>query len=386
MQHSHYHDYDVAKVLIAVWLPFITFVCICVAHALMWFKGTREHLGKLVKKYVPKTNSSERSTSREVTEDKQRFFFFNQRVIFPMMLLVVIGATVGDIYLYAKYRHHFSNKEDSLFIFPMPVIAPVFMVVNSIMTIITFLIFKHQKIFEHISDYILTTGTLLLLFGITYLFYHGFWLIIALLAYPGRILIGGTFVVPAFVVIIPIWNMFIYFISNWYEAFKLACKREQQPEQRKLLQSEECKPSQSEESMPSQSEESNPSQSEESNPSQSEESKPSQSEESKPVQSKKRKALELFFIGCGWLVLLIIDIAFWGLFLAIIYYISRFLLSTISLQDENLKSALSYIAITAVSGVLLWINTDLVIYQKDNDSNQETQENNTSVPPTRRRE
>ena len=333
MQHSHYHDYDVAKLLIAVWLLFITFVCICVAHALMWFKGTREHLGKLVKKYVPKTNSSEKSTSIRVTEDEQRFFFFNQRVIFPMMLLVVIGATVGDIYLYAKYHHHFSNKEDSLFIFPMPVIAPAFMVVNSIMTIITFVIFKRQNIFVHIYDYILPTGTLLLLFGITYLFYHGFWLIIALLAYPGRILIGGIFVVPAFVVIIPIWNMFIYFISNWYEAFKLACKREQQPEERKLL------------------------------------------------QSKKRKALEPFFIGCGWLMLLIIDIVFWGLFIPILYYISRFLLSTISLQDENLKSALSYIAITAVSGVLLWINTDLVIHQKCNDSNQETQEKNTSVPP-----
>ena len=67
MQHSHYHDYDVAKLLIAVWLPFITFGCICVAHALMWFQGTREHLGKLVKKYVPKTNSSEKSTSSKVT-------------------------------------------------------------------------------------------------------------------------------------------------------------------------------------------------------------------------------------------------------------------------------------------------------------------------------
>ena len=252
-----------------------------------------------------------------------------------MMLLVVIGATVGDIYLYAKYRLHFSNKEDSLFIFPMPVIAPVFMVVNSVMTItyvITYVIFKHQKIFEHIYDYILPTGTLSLLFGITYLFYHGFWLIIALLAYPGRILIGGIFVVPAFVVIIPIWNMIIYFISNWYEAFKLARNREQQ------------------------------------------------------TAELQRKALERFCIGCGWLALLIVDIVFWGLFIPILYYISRFLLSTISLQDENLKSALSYIAITAISGVLLWINTDLVIYQKDNDSNHKTQENNTSVPPTRRRE
>ena len=226
----------------------------------MWSKGTREQLGRLVKKYVSKTNSK-RSTSCKATENEQLFFIFNQRVIFPMMLVAVIGATVGDIYLYAKYRHDFSNKEDPLYLFPMPVITPVFMVVNSIMTIITFIILKH-RIFEHIYDYILPIGTLLLLFGIVYLFYHGFWIIIALLAYPGRILIGGTFVVPAFVVIIPIWNMFIYFISNWYQAFKLACKREQQSEERKPLQSEEMK----------------------------------------PLQSKKRKALKPFRIGCRWLI------------------------------------------------------------------------------------
>ena len=73
MQHSHYHDYDVAKVLIAVWLLFITFVCICVTHALMWFKGTRKHLGILVKKIVPNINI-ERSKSSKVTEDEKYLF------------------------------------------------------------------------------------------------------------------------------------------------------------------------------------------------------------------------------------------------------------------------------------------------------------------------
>ena len=310
MQNSQYHDYDVAKVLIAVWLLYITFGFICVAHVLMWFQGSREHLGKLVKKCLPETN--------EVTEYQQQLFFFNQRVIFPMMLLAVIGVTVGDIYIYAKYSHPFSDKEDPLFLFPMPVIVPLVIVVNSIMTIITFIILKRQKIFKHIYDYILPTGTLLLLFGITYLFYHGFWMIIALLAYPGRILIGGVFIVPAFVVIIPLWNLFMYVIRDWYKAYKLGCKKE---------------------------------------------------------------ALKPFCIGCGWLVLLIVDFLFWLLFIIILYFISRFLLDTISLDDEKLKSALSYIAITAVSGILLWINTDLVIYQKDEDSNQETQENNTPVSP-----
>ena len=314
MQNSQYHDYNVAKVLIAVWLLFITFGFICVAHALMWFQGSREHLGKLVKKIVPKTNR-QKSTSCKATEEEQQLFIFNQRVIFPIMLVTVIGVTVGDIYLYAKYRHLFSNKEDPLFLFPMPVIAPVLFAVNSIMTITTFIILKHQNIFENIYEYILPTGTLFLLFGITYLLYHGFWMIVALLAYPGRILIGGIFIVPAFLVTIPIWNILITIINNWYSALKLAYN--------------------------------------------------------KGCKSNKKKVLKPLCIGCGWSVLLFVDIIFWSLFLVILYYISRVLLSSISLQDEKLKSALSYIAINAVSGVLLWVNICLIIH-KDKDSNKET--------------
>ena len=372
MHHSQYYDYDVAKVLIAVWLPFITFVWICVAHVLVWFKGTREHLGKLVKIHVPKTNSSEKSTSSEVTEtnserstsckvteDEQHFFFFNQRVIFPMMLLAVIGVTVGDSYLYAKYTHDFSNKEDSLYLFPMPVIAPVIiMVVNSIMTIITFIILRHQDRLEHIYDYILTTGTLLLLFGITYLFYHGFWMIIALLAYPGRILIGGVFIVPAFVVTIPIWIMILKISNYWYNALSEALE---------LVFKKECKCNYCKEGCKCNN--------------CKEECKCNNCKEGCKCNNNKMKVLKPLCSGCGWLALLIVDIMFWVLFLAILYYISRFLLTTITLQDEKLKSALSYIAITAVSGVLLWINTDLVVYQKDNNSNEETKEKNTSAPP-----
>ena len=397
MQTSRYHDYDVAKVLIAVWLLFITFGCICVAHGLMWFKETREHLGKLVKKNLPKTNSSEtstsskvtepnsekstsskatetnsetstsckatetnseKSTSCKVTEDEQRFFFFNQRVFFPMMLLAVIGATIGDIYLYANYRHNFSNKKDPLYLFPMPVIAPVFMVVNLIMTTITFIILRHQDRLKSISDYILTTGTLLLLFGITYLFYHGFWMIIALLAYPGRILIGGVFIVPAFVVTIPIWIMILKISNYWYNALSEALE---------LVFKKECKCNYCKEGCKSNN--------------CKEECKCNNCKEGCKCNNNKMKVLKPLCSGCGWLALLIVDIVFWVLFLAILYYISRFLLTTITLQDEKLKSALSYIAITAVSGVLLWINTDLVVYQKDNNSNEETKEKNTSAPP-----
>ena len=60
----------------------------------------------------------------------------------------------------------------------------------------------------------LITLTLLLLFGIIYPVYHGFWIIVALLAYPGRILIGGIFVGPFLMATIPTWNILIKVIEN----------------------------------------------------------------------------------------------------------------------------------------------------------------------------
>ena len=59
--------------------------------------------------------------------------------------------------------------------------------------------------------------TLVLLFGMVYLFYHGFWIIIALLAYLGRILLGGIFVVPLILVVIPMWNTIIKIAENCFD-------------------------------------------------------------------------------------------------------------------------------------------------------------------------
>ena len=88
-----------------------------------------------------------------------------------------------------------------------------------------------------------------------------------------------------------------------------------------------------------------------------------------------------------WFVVLFYELVFWGLFIVVLFYISRFLLSSIKVQDLDhpIKLAFSYIIIAAVSGILAWLNTDLVTigqlnngekeHQQNKDENQDEQQN-----------
>lgn len=83
---------------------------------------------------------------------------------------------------------------------------------------------------------------------------------------------------------------------------------------------------------------------------------------------------------CKWLLILIYELGFWGLFLAILFLISRFLLDSINLENKTFQLVIYYITIAAFSGILLWLNTDLVTYPKDSkenrDEHQQTSEEN----------
>ena len=74
-------------------------------------------------------------------------------------------------------------------------------------------------------------------------------------------------------------------------------------------------------------------------------------------------------IGCAWLALLFYELVFWGLFTVILFYISRFLLGSIDTKNETVKLVVSYIIIGVASLILVWLNTDLIIYSKDNQEN-----------------
>ena len=74
--------------------------------------------------------------------------------------------------------------------------------------------------------------------------------------------------------------------------------------------------------------------------------------------------------GCLWLAILVYMIVFWGLFITILFYISRFLLGSIDLDNKTFQLVFSYITIAAFSGILAWLSTDLAIYSNDSKKSQ----------------
>ena len=269
----------------------------------MWFKETREHLGNYLKRYLQKY-VPENDGQATRAESESTLLFFLQKGLYPIMAIAVITFTITDFILFSKYRH--TSYKKFLSLFPIPVMAVVFFLVNAFLTLITSIVLVCQKMLGCNCECFLVTSTLLLLFGIVYLLYHGFWMIIALLAYPGRILIGSIFVIPSILVIVPTWNILIKAIKNFYRGWK-------------------------------------------------------DDDDDSNIQ------------GIGWCFFLILDLTIWGLFIAILYYMSKFLLSSVNLENKTFQSILSFVTVSAISIILIWFNTDFIAYQRDSQGNQQTQ-------------
>ena len=372
LMRSQNHDYDTAKKVIGTWLLITTCGCICVAHVLMWFKETREQLGKLPERFKEKNASttddeqSSESQSEPKSEKKlslskpeNTLFLLIQTVFFPTMTFATIGITVIDIFLYCRYRRSLNFDQNFLYLFPLPVIVPAFFLFNLGMSVLTLTILikirkdgmkksddkskdqeKNSKdqsdSLKQFCEYSLIFATLVSLFGIVYLVYHGFWIIIALLAYPRRILIGGSFVVPAILVTIPIWIMITNISNSWYVAYKESNYKDKNT--LKKCRQESFTTSQKQKGQ-------------------------------KTRHNKDKSTLMPICIGCGWLAFLIFDIIFWTFFLLILYHVSKFLLDSVIIEGQTFELITSFVTINAVSGALLWINTYLVTYKMDSEEN-----------------
>ena len=295
--------------MITIWLISATIGCLIIAHVLTWMKKTREHLGKQLKKILSNHYKSiviidKRKSSILKFKDEKIFFFLIERVVFPVMLVAVVIVTGFDIYLYRKY-HSSCNDKTFLYLFPIPYVAPSIFAVNFVMSVATATIIEREskdncedKLKHHCQKLLFVS--LVLLFGSIYLFYHGFWIAIALLVYPERILIGGIFVVPLMFVTIPIWNTMIKIAENWFDVCEVSKNK--------------CK--------------------------------------WKPCCD-----------GCVWLAILVYEIVFWGLLIVILFYTSRVLIGydDINLQNKLFQLVLYY-TVASGSGILAWLNTELVIH------------------------
>ena len=254
------------------------------AHFLLLNEKGRKTLGKFIRKYFSKY--APLNIKLDKVDDEQILFFFLKRMFIPVATLAILLASGYDIFLYLKFRHTSSRF---LYLFPIPFVSPALFLVNIFITIVTSIALCCKQ--KCPDKYILIYTCLVPFFGTTYVCYHGFWILVAIMIYPGRILIGAVFVIPLLLVPIPPWNMLIEINSLRQSAPKLKCLK-----------------------------------------------------------------------GCGlWCLFLITDVSFWALFIAILYYISKFLLdSSVPTNKALFKSILTYIAVNTFSGILLWLNTGLV--------------------------
>ena len=216
----------------------------------MCIKEAREHLGRFLKRFILKYKSTIviNESSLSQSEDGKIYFYYG---FFPVIIIVVCLVTGFDIYFYWKYHNTSSyNDKKFLYLFPIPCVAPSLFVVNLIMSMPKAIrLFcwdikacnmlrtpeyytrleqdtperqrekECKKRAKQFCEHVLTTLTLFSLFGIVYLFYHGFWIIIALLVYPGRILIGSMFIIPLILAIIPTWITAIKMAENFFDAY-----------------------------------------------------------------------------------------------------------------------------------------------------------------------
>ena len=373
--------------MITIWLIISTLGCLIIAHVLVCIEEAREHLGKLVNSFLSKyykikstiTSNNEDSQLLQL-KDEKKFFFFIERMAFPVMLVTVVIITSYDNHLYKKI-HTLYNDKRFLYLFPVPCVAYGIFGFNFVMSMATAIKIFYWDIAENEQESIdnckdklkhdcqkfLRFTALVLQFGIVYLFYHGFWLITALLAYPVRILIGGIFIVPLMFVTIPIWNTIIKIAENWFDAcnessccincytcirnccihcclgiidfcnrcclnvknvcirccsdviypYICCCKNICEHCQNKFKWHPFCK-------------------------------------------------------GCAWFVIFVYELVFWGLFIAILFYASKFLLEygPTNLENKTFQLVLSFVlTIVTISGILAWLNTELVIHPQNNNEN-----------------
>ena len=72
-----------------------------------------------------------------------------------------------------------------------------------------------------------------------------------------------------------------------------------------------------------------------------------------------------------WLAILVYELVFWGLLIVILFYTSRVLIGydDINLQNKLFQLVLYY-TVASGSGILAWLNTELVIHPQNNKENQ----------------
>ena len=236
--------YNVAKILIAIFQPFASLISMVATQIVLSSKKVRQNLGVIIGKYVSEkyvplklheqtaekdtkkqakygTNSEEDRTDNQPSQgqtctDEEILFYYLGRVFIPVATIALLLVFISDCLLFSWYKN---TTKKFLYLFPIPCIAISLFVINLFITGITaYCLRKEHANNSKVDMCILVYIFLVPVSGFPYLWFHGIWIFVALIIYPGRIIIGATFILPLLLVPIPLWNLCIEIYTYFKES------------------------------------------------------------------------------------------------------------------------------------------------------------------------
>ena len=162
--------------------------------------------------------------------DEEILFYYLGRVFIPVATIALLLLFISDCLLFSWYKN---TTKKFLYLFPIPCIAISLFGINAIITIINIRCCLKKQYNEYSKQcnrsaakqnhflkqlYMLVYIFLVPVSVFPYLWFHGIWIFVALIIYPGRIIIGATFILPLLLVPILLWNLCIEIYTYFKES------------------------------------------------------------------------------------------------------------------------------------------------------------------------
>jgi hypothetical protein len=203
-------EYQILKHIINGWVCVSYIIAIIGINTIICIPKFRQIIGKFFHICDKRMNILLRNDNNFITEpDEEKmydsyFFSFLQRMVFPIMSATFICILVHDCSNRHAWFHHI------LPIYSLCVSLFVTLVSAAISTI--YLLTQSMPNNFNIIIIILSLG---LVFDVCLVIPHGFWLFIALLAYPGQILLTSLYIVPIMLLIAVGWSIILEIIDTF---------------------------------------------------------------------------------------------------------------------------------------------------------------------------
>jgi hypothetical protein len=222
IKYANEYDYDedgtniayrYFKDIINVWVLVSFIITVIGIHTVICIPQFRQTIGKFLQICDKRVSTLLRSDSNfsiepdEMKEYDSYFFSLLQGMIFPIMLAVVVYILFHN---FQKFDH------DAWFHHILPLYSAIITpIVTVIFGLFSMIFLFNQSLPSNFNIVILFIFLFVPVWGIYLMILHGFWLFIALLAYPGQILLTSLYIVPIMLLIAVGWSIILEIIDTF---------------------------------------------------------------------------------------------------------------------------------------------------------------------------